>query len=88
MDQDELTPCYQALSLMEAKFITNQLNGEGIRAVCDGQDMQDFLGAWQGNPRVYVKAGDLPRAEKWLAEYEVHRKQHADDELKRQQEGE
>lgn len=85
MDQDELTPCYQALSLMEAKFIADQLNAEGIKAVSDGQDMQDFLGAWEGNPRVYVRKVDLPRAEKWLVEYEEHRKRHADEELKRQQ---
>lgn len=73
---DELTPCYQAASLMEAKFIADQLNGEGIRAVSDGQDMQDFLGPWDGNPRVYVRRADLPRAEKWLAGYEQHQKEH------------
>lgn len=80
MDNEELTPCYQALSLMEAKFIADQLNAEGIKAVSDGQDMQDFLGAWEGNPRVYVQRGDLPRAEAWLVEYEQNRKRHADEE--------
>lgn len=79
MDNDELTPCYQALSLMEAKFISDQLNGEGIRAVCDGQDMQDFLGAWEGNPRVYVRKVDVPRAEQWLVEYEANRKRHVEE---------
>ena len=82
MDNDELTPCYQALSLMEAKFIADQLNAEGIRAISDGQDMQDFLGVWDGNPRVYVRRGDLPRAESWLVEYEKNRKRHADEDLK------
>ena len=74
---DELTPCYQASGVMEAKFIADQLTGEGIRAVSDTQDMQNSLGTWDGNPRVYVKRGDLPRAEAWLAEYEQHRKDHA-----------
>ncbi|RUL89261.1 hypothetical protein [Tautonia sociabilis] len=85
MDNEELTPCYQALSLMEAKFIADQLNAEGIKAISDGQDMQDFLGPWEGNPRVYVRRVDIPRAEKWLAEYEKNRKRHADEDAARGQ---
>ncbi len=55
----ELVPCYQTFSLIEAKFLADQLNGRGIRAVCDDQDMQDNLGGWSGNPRVYCHQGDL-----------------------------
>lgn len=77
MDDQELTPCYQAYSLMEAKFIADQLNAAGIKAVSDDQDMQDFVGAWDGNPRVYVRAVDMERARKWLADYEARK--HEDE---------
>src|SRR4051812_21446564 len=49
----ELVPCYQAFSLIEAKFLADQLTERGITAVCDTHDMQDALGSWTGNPRVY-----------------------------------
>jgi len=70
----DLVECYQALSLMEAQFLTNELSGKGIAAVCDQQDMQDALGTWGGNPRVYVRAEDLSRARTWLEAYDAHRK--------------
>lgn len=73
-DGGELVVCYQALSLMEAKFLADQLAAEGIRAVSDTQDMQDALGTWEGNPRVYCRAEDLPRARAWLEEYDRKRK--------------
>jgi len=66
----ELVPCYQAFSLIEAKFLADQLNEQGISAVSDEQDMQDMLGGWSGNPRVYCHEGDLERARAFLAEYE------------------
>src|SRR4051812_46279056 len=50
---EELVPCYQAFSLIEAKFLADQLIEAGIPAVSDAQDMQDTLGGWSGNPRVY-----------------------------------
>jgi hypothetical protein len=72
--EGEVVTCYQALSLMEAKFLANQLNAEGIPAMSDTQDMQDALGTWEGNPRVYCRAEDLPRARVWLEEYDRKRK--------------
>ena len=72
----ELVPCYQALSLMEAQFLVARLSEEGIPAVCDQADMQDALGTWEGNPRVYCREADLPRAREWLAKYDAERKSH------------
>ena len=77
MPRADLVECYQALSLMEASFLANQLVEEGIPAVSDQQDMQDALGTWNGNPRVYVRAADLARARSWLEAYDRHRKAEA-----------
>jgi hypothetical protein len=71
---EELVVCYQAYSLMEAKFLADQLTEQGIPAMSDTQDMQDSLGVWDGNPRVYCKEDDLPRARAWLEDYEARRK--------------
>ena len=72
----ELVPCYQALSLMEAKFLVDQLGEIGIHAVCDEQDMQDNLGGWSGNPRVYCHEADLPRTREFVADYERKKAEH------------
>jgi hypothetical protein len=72
-DESEMAVCYQALTLMEAKFLADQLTAEGIPAMSDTQDLQDALGTWQGNPRVYCHADDLTRARAWLMEYERRR---------------
>ncbi len=72
----ELVACYQAFSLMEAQFLTDELKGEGITAVCDAQDMQDAIGGWSGNPRVYCHESDLPRARAFLEEYEKKKAGH------------
>jgi hypothetical protein len=69
----ETVEAYQALSLQEAKFIADQLNAEGINAMSDTQDLQNALGVIDGNPRVYVRSSDLPRARAWLENYEKHR---------------
>jgi hypothetical protein len=69
----QLVECYQALTLMEAKFIADQLAEMGIPAVSDNQDMQDALGTWDGNPRVYCRDEDLANARAWLTEYEAKR---------------
>ena len=37
------------------------------------RDMQDALGTWDGNPRVYCRADDLHRARTWLEAYELRR---------------
>jgi hypothetical protein len=74
----ELVECYQALTLMEAKFLADQLASEGIPAMADTQDLQDSLGSWQGNPRVYCRAADLPRARAWVEEYDRRRKADLD----------
>ena len=72
----ELVACYQAFSLMEAKFLADELSASGIAAVCDAQDMQDALGGWSGNPRVYCREGDLGRARAFLEEYERTKAKH------------
>lgn len=72
----ELVPCYQAFSLIEAQFLANELSSQGIDAVCDEQDMQDMLGGWSGNPRVYCREGDLDRARAFLEEYERTKSKH------------
>ena len=68
----EIVTCYQAYSLMESKFISDQLNERGIPAMSDTQDLQDALGTWDGNPRVYCRADDLPAVREWIVEYEAH----------------
>lgn len=70
-----LVECYQAFSLMEARFLADRLAGEGIEAISDAHDLQDALGTWSGNPRVYVKAEDLDRARSWLQAYDARRKE-------------
>ena len=74
----EVVACYQALSLMEAQFVANELTQQGIPALSDQQDMQDSLGTWEGNPRVYVRENDLARARAWIESYDAHRKLEAD----------
>lgn len=71
----DLVECYQALNLMEAKFLADQLSADGIPALSDTQDLQDALGTWQGNPRVYCRSHDLHRARTWLEAYELRRQQ-------------
>jgi len=72
----ELVACYQTYSLMEAQFLANELSDNGIDAVCDEQDMQDAIGGWSGNPRVYCREGDLARARVFLETYEQKRAGH------------
>jgi hypothetical protein len=72
----EVVECYQALSLMEAQFVANELTAQSIPAVSDTHDLQDAIGPWDGNPRVFCRAGDLPRARTWLADYERRKAEH------------
>jgi hypothetical protein len=74
--KSELVPCYQAFSLIEAQFLTNELIDNGIDSVCDEQDMQDVLGGWSGNPRVYCREGDLAKARAFLENYEKTKAKH------------
>jgi hypothetical protein len=66
----ELSVAYQALDLMEATFISDQLIQAGIQAVHDTHDLHDTLGTMEGGPKVYVRADDLKRAHAWLETYE------------------
>lgn len=75
-EASQLVPCYQAFSLIEAKFLTDQLGEIGIDAVCDELDMQDALGGWSGNPRVYCRDGDLAKARQFLEQYEATKAKH------------
>ncbi len=72
----DLVPCYQAYSIMEAKFLADQLSEAGIAAVSDAMDMQDALGGWSGNPRVYCREVDLAKADAFLQEYERRKAEH------------
>ena len=66
----ELVEAYRALDLMQAKFLADKLSEEGIPAVSDLHDMHDALGSMSSNPRVWVRAVDLPHARQWLEEFE------------------
>jgi hypothetical protein len=66
----ELVECYWALDVMQAKFLADRLTEAGIPAVADTQDMHDVLASQSSSPRVWVRAGDLPRAKVWLDDYD------------------
>jgi hypothetical protein len=68
----ELVEAYQALDLMQAKFLADRLSERGIPAVSDLHDMHDMLGSMSSAPRVWVRAGDLERARRWLLDFEQH----------------
>ncbi|GIW87344.1 MAG: hypothetical protein KatS3mg108_1668 [Isosphaeraceae bacterium] len=78
--EDELVVCYQAGSLPEAKFLADQLVDRGIPAMADTIDLQDALGVWDGNPRVYCRAGDLERARPFIEDYERRLKKESNPE--------
>src|SRR5262249_16552610 len=69
----EMVPCYQAYTLMEAKFLADQLTEQGIPALSPTQDIPDAPGVWDGNPRVYCRDQDLLRARAWLEAYDARR---------------
>jgi hypothetical protein len=69
-DAGELVEAYQALDLMQAKFLADRLTEAGMPAVADTHDMHDTLGGFSSAPRVWVRAGDLARARAWLEDYE------------------
>lgn len=73
-NEADLVEAYQAYSLMESKFLADLLTQAGIPALSDTQDLQDFMGVMDGNPRVWVKREDHERARAWLAEYDASRK--------------
>ncbi len=66
----ELVEAYQALDLMQAKFLADRLTEAGVPAISDVYDMHDSFGSMSSAPRVWVRAGDLARARKWLEEYD------------------
>ena len=66
----ELVEAYSALDLLQAKFLADQLSERGIPAVSDLHDLHDALGSMSSNPKVWVRAGDLPRARQWLEDFE------------------
>ncbi len=66
----ELVEAYQAMDMMQAKFLADRLTELGIPAVSDLHDMHDALGSMSSVPRVWVRAGDFARARDWLLEYD------------------
>jgi hypothetical protein len=70
----ELVECFEARDTMEAKFVADQLNAEGIPAVADRRNGNMSIGGcaplmWGYGPRVTVRMCDLDRARDWLAAY-------------------
>ena len=65
-----LVEAYDALDLMEARFLADQLNQAGIQAVSDTHDLHDALGTMEGGPKVWVRAEDLAKARAWLETYD------------------
>jgi Putative prokaryotic signal transducing protein len=77
----ELVACYQAMDVMEAKFLADQLMQQGIPAVADIVDPSAHgqLGVfWGGGPRIRVRAEDEARARAWLDAHEQRRKARRD----------
>ncbi len=66
----DLVEAYLAADLMQAKFLADKLSELGMPAVSDLHDMHDMLGGMSSAPRVWVRAGDYPRAKLWLEEYD------------------
>jgi hypothetical protein len=66
----QLVEAYQALDIMQAKFVADKLSEQGIPAVSDLHDMHDAFGSQSSAPRVWVRAGDLQSARAWLKEFE------------------
>jgi hypothetical protein len=66
----DLVEAYQAMDLMQAKFLADKLTEAGMPAVADLHDMHEALGSMSSGPRVWVRAGDLARARAWLDDYE------------------
>jgi hypothetical protein len=65
-----LVEAYLASDLMEAKFLADQLNLASIQAASDTHDLRHSFGPAEGEPRVWVREEDLPRARAWLETYE------------------
>lgn len=74
--QGDLVEAYLAMDLMEAKFLSEQLNEAGIQAVSDTHDLHDSLGIMDSLPKVWVRADDLGRARAWLETYERNKVTH------------
>lgn len=72
--EGEIVSCYQAYSVIEAKFLADQLTENGIPATADVRDMQDEFGGINGNPNVYCREADYAHARAWLEAYEERRK--------------
>ena len=69
----ELSACYEAHDLIEAKFLADQLIAAQIPAISDAIDLNATYLA-MGRPRIYVLAKDFERARAWLEEFEAKRK--------------
>ena len=82
-DLGEVVDIYQAFSLVEAKFLADQLGAAGIPAMSDTMDMQDALGTMSGQPKVYVRVADAERAAAWLADYDRNKQGEIDRHLDR-----
>ncbi|GAC1472687.1 MAG: hypothetical protein NVSMB9_20220 [Isosphaeraceae bacterium] len=71
----ELVEAYQALDIMQARFLADRLSEQGIPAVSDLHDMHESLGS-STSPRVWVRAGDIEQARHWLEEFERQYRDH------------
>jgi hypothetical protein len=74
----DLVVCYETPDLMEAKFLVDQLVGEGILAVLQGTHFAaQYNLPTLDQVRVVVRADDAHRAEKWLAGFENRKARRA-----------
>lgn len=65
-----LVEVYQAMDLLQARFLADKLTENGMPAIADTQDLHDALGPMSSLPRVWVRKGDFERARSWLDDYE------------------
>ncbi len=65
---------YTAIDAAEAKFIADQLMGQGIPTVPDKLDIDVLVGMCGSGAKVRVRKDDLFRAQGWLKGYEQQRR--------------
>lgn len=80
----ELVDAYSADSVIEARFIADQLRSNGVPAVSETHNLnvEVFGGftptAWGAGPRVRVRPQDLVRARTWIETYLKRRRERRD----------
>jgi Putative prokaryotic signal transducing protein len=77
VNDDDLVEVYRAASNVQAQMMVSELEDSGIKAMIDGEALQNGLGAqalgWTAAPRLLVHPSDAGRARAILERIE-HRK--------------